>query len=302
MKHSIIILFIAMCFAGCSPEKAHDGDTPSEPRTAVTLTHAIYGHLDQTISFQATTAYRSRSVVSTPVAGFISNMFVTEGDRVRAGQLLYNIESKERHAMGSSYEGGIIPIRAAHDGIVLSTLQQSGDYTAEGATLCVIADSKSLVFEINVPYEQRKDVKSGYRCTIELPDGSQIEATVQQPLASMSTSSQTEQVTATAKTSFLPEGLRVRALFSTSNQTEGKALLLPKSAVMSDETLTRQWVMKLADDSTATKVSVRVARSNATQIEIVSDSLSPKDDIILTGGYGLEQGEKVTVVKKEANI
>lgn len=291
-----------MCFAGCSSEKAPDRDMSSKQRTAVTLTHAIYGHLEQTVSFQATTAYRSRSVVSAPVAGFISNMFAAEGDRVRAGQLLCNIESKERHAMGSSCEGGIIPIRAAHDGIVLSALRQAGDYAAEGATLCVIADSKSLVFEINVPYEQRKEVKSGDRCTIELPDGSQIAATAHLPLASVSAGSQTEQVTATAKTAFLPEGLRAKAIFSASAKTEDNAMLLPKSAVLSNETLTQHWVMKLAADSTAVKTSVRVERSSSAQIEIVSDSLSPKDNIILTGGYGLEEGSKVTVMKKETRL
>lgn len=302
MKHSIIILSIALCLVGCNAEKASDGYTPAKQRTAVTITHGVYGHLRQTTCFRATTAYRSKSVVASPVAGFISGMFVAEGDRVKAGQLLCNIESKEHHAVGDSYEEGTIPIKAAHDGIVLDVQQQSGCYATEGAALCVIADSKSLVFEINVPYEQRKEVKSGGQCTIELPDGNKITATVQLPLASMSAGSQAEQVTAVAKTVFLPEGLRAKALFSTAATAEDKAILLPASAVMSDETLTQHWVMKLAEDSTAVKVNVRVARSNATQIEVVSDRLSPKDKIILTGGYGLESGAKVTVAKKEARL
>ena len=79
-------------------------------------------------------------------------------------------------------------------------------------------------------------------------------------------------------------------------------MILPKSAVQSDETLTEHWVMKLADDSTAVRVPVEVGNSNASEIEIKSDALSPQDRIILTGGYGLEDGAKVVVTKEEAAL
>lgn len=79
-------------------------------------------------------------------------------------------------------------------------------------------------------------------------------------------------------------------------------MILPKSAVQSDETLTEHWVMKLADDSTAVKVPVEVGNSNASEIEIKSAALSPQDCIILTGGYGLEDGAKVVVTKEEAAL
>ena len=79
-------------------------------------------------------------------------------------------------------------------------------------------------------------------------------------------------------------------------------MMLPKSAVQSDETLTEHWVMKLADDNTAVRVPVEVGNSNASEIEIKSDALSPQDRIILTGGYGLEDGAKVVVTKEEAAL
>ena len=79
-------------------------------------------------------------------------------------------------------------------------------------------------------------------------------------------------------------------------------MILPKSAVQSDETLTEHWVMKLADDNTAVRVPVEVGNSNASEIEIKSDALSPQDRIILTGAYGLEDGAKVVVTKEEAAL
>lgn len=108
---------------------------------------------------------------------------------------------------------------------------QAGDYLTEGTTLCTLADSESLVFEINVPYEQRKYARSGSRCTLELPDGTRLRATVQAPLATMDEVSQSEKVIATAADApFLPEGMNVKAVFTSATPTEA-VLLLPKSAV-----------------------------------------------------------------------
>ena len=62
------------------------------------------------------------------------------------------------------------------------------------------------------------------------------------------------------------------------------------------------WVLKLVDDSTAVRVPIEVGNSNASEIEIKSTALSPQDRIILTGGYGLEDGAKVVVTKEEAAL
>ena len=60
--------------------------------------------------------------------------------------------------------------------------------------------------------------------------------------------------------------------------------------------------MKLSDDSTAIKVPVEIGNSNALEIEIKSSALSPRDRVVLTGGYGLEDGAKVFIVKGEEEL
>lgn len=72
---------------------------------------------------------------------------------------------------------------------------------------------------------------------------------------------------------------------------------LPKSAVQCDETLTEHWIMRLADDSTAIKVLVNIGNSTTDSIEILSPTLSLQDRIIQTGGYGLEDKARVTVIQ-----
>lgn len=292
-----------LCFYGCGMKKSsEDNDTVSQPRAEVTLTHGVYGHIGQAVSFPATAAYRNKSVVSVPVSGFISEMCVTAGMRVAAGQRLCVLESKERHAVGGAADDGIICVNAAGDGIVLDVRQQTGDYVAEGTPVCTLAESSSLVFEISVPYEQKRDVAAGGSCTLELPDGTRFPAEVQWTLATMDTASQSERVVALARTPFLPEGLRVRAVFPVIGRTCGNSMILPEGAVQSDETLTRHWVMKLVGDSVAVRVPVEVLRRNSSDIEILSDSLTPQDGIILAGGYGLEDMAEVTVAEEEAAL
>ena len=219
---------------------------------------------------------------------------VKPGTRVQAGQVLYRLQSKEQHALRNN--GKEIEIKAERDGIVLDVQAQPGSYALEGTVFCTLVEAASLVFEINVPYEQRTVAKAGNHCTLELPDGTRLTATVQSPLAVMNTASQSERVVAIADAPFLPEGMNVKAVFTSRSTSEG-ITVLPKSAVQSDETLTDHWVMQLATDSTAVKVPVNIGNCTADSIEILSPSLSSQDCIIATGGYGLEDKARVTVIQ-----
>lgn len=302
MKYQIVLLSLIVSLGGCGQRDASNGNIQEEkPETAVTLTYAAFGKIEKEIILSATTAYQNKSVVGAPIPAFITEVLVQPGSRVKAGDVLYRIESKEQHALGSGNRTAI-PIQAERDGIVLDVQQQAGSYITEGAVLCSVAEAGSLIFEINVPYEQRRYAYSGNKCMLELPDGTRLTATVHAPLVTMNTVSQSERVIARAKAPFLPEGMNVKAVFTESGSFSDKGMILPKSAVQSDETLTEHWVMKLADDSTAVKVPVEVGNSNASEIEIKSAALSPQDCIILTGGYGLEDGAKVVVTKEEAAL
>lgn len=301
MKYQIILLSLIVSLSGCGQREASNGNIrEEEPKTAVTLTHAAFGRIEKEIIFSATTVYQNKSVVGAPIPAFITEALVRPGSRVKAGETLYRIESKEQHALGNGSHA-VIPIKAERDGIVLDVQQQAGSYVTEGTVLCSVAEIESLVFEIHVPYEQQRYAHSGSKCMLELPDGTRLAATVHTSLATMNTVSQSERVIARAKAPFLPEGMNVKAIFSVSDSSSER-MILPKSTVQSNETLTEYWVMKLADDSTAVRVPVAIGNSNASEIEIESDALSPQDCIILTGGYGLEDGAKVVVTKEEAAL
>ena len=76
------------------------------------------------------------------------------------------------------------------------------------------------------------------------------------------------------------------------------ALVLPKGAVLGDETQTSFWVMKLVNDSTAVKVCVRKGYEDNNEVEILEPVFRVSDRIVLTGNYGMADTSGVSIIKQ----
>lgn len=290
MKKSLLSLSLVLyaCGHGSTSEAGH-GAQQEPARTAVTLTEISYGSISREKVYPATTAYLRKYELTAPMAAYVKRSLVVQGMRVKAGQTLFLLENREQHFIGSA---PVLEVKAMESGIVLDSPLPSGGFVADGSALCTIASANSLVFEINVPAEHGAEVCGSKQCTIELPDGQRLRAAVMLPLAVMNTASQSACVVAKASAPFLPEGLRVRAVFV---EASPRGMVVARSAVQSDEGMREHWLFRLAADGTAQRVSVDVGNSNADSIEIMSAALSQRDRIILTGGYGLADGAKVKV-------
>lgn len=117
MKYQIVLLSLIVSLGGCGQRGASNGNIQEEkPGTAVTLTHAAFGKIEKETILYATTAYQNKLVVGAPIPAFITEVLVQPGSRVKAGDILYRIESKEQHALGSGNQTAI-PIQAERDGI-----------------------------------------------------------------------------------------------------------------------------------------------------------------------------------------
>ena len=294
-KHILPICILAILFCGCTGrDAAQSADAGQQACSTVTLTHVTKGHLEQWTCLEATTVYRQKVAVCSPISAYIVESFVQTGAQVQAGQLLYRLESREHRALGSEAADGLVSIKAESAGIVTETAVQPGGYATEGTPLCMIAQTSSMVFEVSVPYEQQGIVRPGTRIIMELPDGRRVPASVEGVLATMDTGSQSELVTARGKVSFLPEGLSVKALIPVQEaSTEG--LLLPREAIQSDESMEQHWVMCMQGDSTARRIPVTVIATDERMAEVSSAQLSEQNRVILSGAYGLEEGARVSI-------
>lgn len=291
-------------FASCGEADRTQEKEVSTSRTPVEVTTIYKGSISNHLTLFGTTVYLKRNVVTSPIPAFITNVHIKLGDRVKKGDILYDLETKERRALGQQQISadttllsfGKIKVRASFSGII-STFdkQQLGDYVLEGAQLCTLAESNNLAIQINVPYEYTTFARPGKTCRLRLPDNSEITAKITTPLTTMNALSQTQTVLAKPNsTLFLPENLIVKVILTTSEQKN--TTLLPKASVLTDEMMQEYWVMKMINDSTAAKIPVRIGGKTNEEIEILSPTFQPSDRILLNGNYGLPDTARVVVI------
>ncbi len=294
------LLLLAGCHGGAPADEA--GPTP---RAQVQAVQVSTQNLTQYRTFPATSTYPRKSIVTAPVAGYVTGVKVRLGDRVTAGQVLFTLETKERRALGNSITRidptlkgfGLVTVTAPSPGIIsVLTIQQPGDYLLEGAPLCTVAESSQLVFQLNLPYEYHALGQGRPACTIILPDSTRLAGTVQAPLASVSPGqSEIYLVKPDKPPGVIPENLIVQVRLTQNRQPNAQTL--PAACVLADETLHNFWVMKLVNDSTAVKVPVTLGVQNPSEIEIKNPIFSPTDRILSSGNYGLADTAKVKLVR-----
>lgn len=291
-----ILLFSCLFLFACktAPKELEEKEILN-PKSIVQVVNVRRGSVEDELILSATTIYLKRNVVTATIPAFITNVRIKLGDAVNKGDILYELESKERRALGNNVSKmdtsltnfGIIKIKASATGII-STLdkQQPGDYVLEGTQLCTIAESNDLAFQVNVPYEFSAFTKVGKSCIIQLPDTSTHKAQFTKVLTAMNALAQTQTVLAKCNENlFLPENMIVKVTIL--KESNSNKQVLPKSCILSDEMMKEFWVMKLINDSTAVKVPVAIGNKNSVNSEVITPQFNSKDRIISIGNYGL---------------
>jgi multidrug efflux pump subunit AcrA (membrane-fusion protein) len=304
--YRIIVLLLALALSVSCKHGAKDdddgGDTggaKTNARIEVKVTNPRIGTISESLTMNATTVFLLNDVVRAPIAGYIIKINVTPGQSIKQGDVLFSIQSKEAAAIpGDSLfpSKGMILVKATESGIVKSVDRQQGDYMQDGDPLCTIANSSSLVFMMDVPFESRRFIKSGSNCIIALPDGETMSAHIASQIPEMDKSVQMERYVLRASASLtLPEGLIASVRIPTS--TKANAIILPKTAVLSDETQTEFWVMKLVHDTLAIKTVIEKGIETKDSIEIKTPAFSKDERILISGNYGVPDTAHVKVVQ-----
>ncbi|MEI8226618.1 MAG: HlyD family efflux transporter periplasmic adaptor subunit, partial [Bacteroidota bacterium] len=226
------------------------------------------------------------------------------GDFIVSGRLLFTIRTREAMALGNTAAKdtglsfkGLISITSNKEGVISSIAYQKGDFVQEGDELAVVSEQNSLVFILDVPFELDTYVEKNRRCFISLPDNRKIAGDITGKLPEMDIQSQTVRyIVKPISADRLPANLI--ATISLVRSTNDNALVLPKQAVLGNETQTEFWVMKLINDSTAIKVIVCKGFENNDEVEITDPLFPTTDRIILTGNYGLPDTAGITIIKE----
>jgi multidrug efflux pump subunit AcrA (membrane-fusion protein) len=283
-------------------EGAADATDSVDAGTPVTVTTVSNSALNDSIELNAVSAFLQKSYVKANANGYLQSADVYPGKYVEIGQTLFTLKTKEAQSIGNAIRqldstlqfSGVNTIRANQHGYITQLDHQSGDYVQDGEQLAVISDRNSFVFLLNLPYELRPEVLGKKTVALILPDGTRLTGTTGAVMPSVDSASQTQNIVIRMNTTIaIPENLiaKVRIL----RTARPSAQSLPKSALLTDETESNFWVMKLIDSVTAVKVPVKKGIETFDRVEVLSPVFAPGDKILVTGNYGLPDTAKVKV-------
>ncbi len=298
-------LLMLLLVASCKSKVAGPAEEAMAPKTPVTVTTISYGPMEEYVELNATSSFLQKWIVRANATGYLKSANVQLNKMVGSGQTLYTVKTKEAQSIGNSISildstfkfSGVNSIKANGSGFISQINHQNGDYVQDGEQLAIITDTKSFVFLLDMPYELRPFVVNKKSLQMVLPDGEKLIGVLGGNMPTMDAGSQTQSIILRVTPSHpLPENLiaKVRVVKS----YKAGAGSLPKSAVLTDETQTDFWVMKMISDSMAAKVLIERGIENADRIEVLSPSFAAADKFLLTGNYGLSDTAKVQIVKE----
>jgi len=292
-----------MILTSCAREPAANEEV-IEPQTPVKITSVQTMPLAEYAELNATSAYLERSYVKASTTGYLQTADVQIGKFVNSRQVLFNLITKEAMAIGNDINkldpdfkfSGVSTIRAEKRGFITAVNHQKGDYVQEGEQLAVISNRSSFVFLLDLPYELRSAIQANRSVDLTLPDGEKLSGTLSSSMPSVDSVSQTQRFIIKVNANHtIPENLVAKVRITKTYKPNAQSVL--KTAVLTNETEDKFWVMKLINDSTAVKVAIKKGIENGENIEILSPSFNIKDRIIIEGNYGLADTAKVKIVK-----
>ena len=299
----LYVIFLLTLFS-CANKTKETEEPAAAVQTPVTITGILQEPLEEYFELNATSTFLLKNYVKANATGYLQSTNIVPGQNVQAGQVLFTVKTKEAVSLGNAVNqldstfkfSGTIPIRNSIEGFISQINHQSGDYVQDGEQLAVVNVSRSFVFIMELPYELRPYVKMGAKLDVQLPDGEKIPGQVSSLMPTVEASSQTQNIVIKVNPAHtIPENLVAKVRIP--KIVRDHAISLPRAAVLSDETQSDFWVMKMIDSTTAVKIPIKKGMETKDRVEILSPVFSMQDKILLSGNYGMPDTAKVRIVQ-----
>lgn len=286
------ILATALCLFSCKQNSTVTEENTQAP--TVSATHPVQGNISETQQLNGQVVYLNKTALTSPIAGYVVSVKTTIGKQVTSGDLLFEIQTKESAVLHQSNPmSGIVKIYATVSGVVSALpINEAGVYVSEGNDLATIIKNSDMVIQVNTPYEYYQQLVSQKTIEIELPNHQTTSAKLYKSMPFTDPASQTQQLYYKLNKAFiLPENMNITALFCKAQHCQ--TLLLPKTAILTNETQNHFWVMKIVNDTMAIKIPVETGLEANDTVEIIHPNLQLSDKIIEKGAYGLPDRTRV---------
>jgi multidrug efflux pump subunit AcrA (membrane-fusion protein) len=300
----LITAFAFSSLLACKTEIKQEETADVSQGTPVTLTNPGIGNMKDEVELNAVSAFLLKTNVKSNANGYLQLVNASLGKLVNKGDELFVIKTKEASTLGVSISGldsslhfeGAIHVKAPGTGYISQINYRPGDYVQDGEALATITDIKSFVFLLELPYELKTYLPGNKQVQLKLPDASVLNGVIEAALLTVDPVSQTQSyIIRVNKSTAIPENLIAKV--SLVKKAKQNTISVPKAALLSNETQSEFWIMKMIDSNTAVRVDIIKGIETNSHVEILSPKLSPLDKIILTGHYGLSDTAKVVIKK-----
>ncbi len=298
-------LGVILTFLSCNHQKVEDTGPSFVAHTPVSVANISIGPLVEYIELNATSAFLQKNYVKATANGYLTSATISLGSSVTKGEILFSLKTKEAQSIGTSLThldssltfSGLLKIKASEGGYITQISHQKGDYVMDGEPLATISNMNSFVFLLELPYELRPYIVNKKSVEVVLPDGEKLKGIISNSMPTVDAVSQTQSIVIKVNaTHLIPENLIAKVKIIKS--TKANAITIPKAAVLTDETQTNFWIMKMLNDTTAIKIPIVKGIETAEKVEIRSPLLYPHDKIVATGNYGLPDTALVTIIQQ----
>jgi len=300
-----MILLAALLISACKNNSDSSEEQTLVTQTPVTVDTVKLSTMIEYTNLNANASFLQKNIIKANAAGYIQTVNVHLGDYVNVGTGLFSIKTKEAQSIGNTINNlnpsfrftGVTNIKASKTGYVTQIDHQLGDYVQDGEQLGVVTDKNSFAFLLNVPYELHAYVTINKPVSITLPDNSIITGRIASALPKVDSVSQAQTYVIKTDSSLkIPENLI--GIVKVVKSEKANAVSVPKSAILSDDTQTDFWVMKLTDSNTAIKVTIKKGMETSDRVEVISNFIHPSDIVLISGNFGLADTAKVKVTNK----
>jgi len=329
IPHRITALAAISLFllVGCSRQR-EEGETSSATtvRVPVKVSRIVRGSIESMVTAVGVTDAIRKEKLFSPVPGRVLSLKVLEGSRVRAGDVVVILRTKEAQAaiegartlmrtaaterqkqearralaLADSLQPEIL-VKASFDGVIASRSVTEGELVADQTELLTIIDVSTIVFVADVPISDVSTIHSGLAARVRFPQLpiSQINAVVDAISPQADAQSQSVRVRLrfrdlTGDQQRILMG-NVQGTAQIITGTHRNVLLLERSALLHDDESNSYSVVIMTHDSLAHVVPVTVGLQTDSVVEVQSGLLRPGESVIMRGQYALTDSTRVTI-------
>lgn len=308
-----LIIFVSVSFvlvscnrksqnAGEIGAEFHLNNNVSEFKVPVKIAVVDKGNIQKKITIYGKLLPKQETKISSQFTGRILNLKLSEGDRVKKGDVIAVIQSPQAEALQSAAsnkaegKSEIVPysIHAPFNGIVTSKRHYSGDVVSIGETILTIQDNSIYYLWGQLPADYLPDVKIGQQLKITFPGFKNkfFYGKIETINSMVAGKTQMAQIRTSLRN---PQHLLKSDLFAKIDivlRSLKDVILIPRNAVLGNG---ENIFVYLKKNGKAVRKTIRSGIGNADVIE-VNAGLNVGDSVIVLGNYELKEGMKVEVM------